>query len=188
MVAVLEPNGKLKVRLNREEADFYRIHEIVLNYNEASVRESIVRLFVEASRKTGACYLAGNFLIEVFSMSDGGFLISFLPESDEKSKKCRRIDDGTALQSFSFENSEALLECIRALARSRELCKIKSSIYFCDKAYRLITQPTSRETELLIMEYAYEATKNSLDISYTVEHGSLVWKDNAISKLASIFL
>ncbi|MDO4742678.1 MAG: hypothetical protein Q4B04_01410 [bacterium] len=187
MTAILEPNGKLKVRLNKEEADYYKVYDIIFNYNEMYARAHIVKILVKAARKTGAYYFTGNFVIEIFSMSDGGFLISFLPEKTDDSKKNCVQKKGMGLQKFSFESSEALLECIRQLMQHKEIYDARSSVYFHDESYSLIIRLKDSNAELLIKEYAAGATKNSSDILRTMEYGRLVWKDNAISKLANIF-
>ncbi len=169
-------NGCYRVFLSDEELQEWGLSFERLSGRSPCTRALLSALLVAASE--GDAFDAEGITAEVFPVEGGCFLLFSPGTFREKSLPSARIPLCAA-----FENLDALLDfCFAA----RSLSLVSSSLYTYEECLWLILTPLSENTARvkgLLSEWECRVLSGAVAAAFLLEHGSVVYGENALQRL-----
>ena len=89
---------------------------------------------------------------------------------------------------FSFDSCENMLCAIEKLHKAKHRSSCISKLIYCNDCYHLLLsslRPINTGMSHIISEYSGKRSTNKIFISYILEHGKTLEKNNAIEKIGT---
>ena len=195
MEFLLIGDSKIKIVLNKEEAEKYRLDNASPDVSGPSARRIFWRILEQARLKVGFDPAGDKVLIQLYPLKNGGceMFVTKLGILSESSARLVSKSDRIAMLSkkrslYSFDNLEDVIAAARAvLSRSSEISP-KSDVYTDGERYFLSIDEYGKGGEAVefpcILEFGTAVTAELS--TYISEHADRLTDGDGIMRFASL--
>ena len=195
MEFLLIGDSKIKIVLNKEEAEKYRLDNASPDVSGPSARRIFWRILEQARLKVGFDPAGDKVLIQLYPLKNGGceMFVTKLGILSESSARLVSKSDRIAMLSkkrslYSFDNLEDVIAAARAvLSRSSEI-SLKSDVYTDGERYFLSIDEYGKGGEAVefpcILEFGTAVTAELS--TYISEHADRLTDGDGIKRFASL--
>lgn len=195
MEFLLIGDSKIKIVLNKEEAEKYNLNRSAPEINGPSARRAFWRILEQAKLQVGFDPAGDKVLIQIYPLKSGGcelFVTKLGILSDSSARLVSKSDKVAMLSKkrsvYSFESLEDLIRAARAISSISGDAPPDSDVYIGQDRYYLSIEEYGKGGEpvefLCILEFASVVTAE-LSI-YISEHADRLTDGDGISRFSSL--
>lgn len=159
-----------------------------LNAKSPYNRKIINSLIDIAKIKTGTLHTRySGIFVEAMPYDGGCFILITLNKNKNRKKKYKVVKKEFRCV-FSFDSCENMLCAIEKLHKAKHRSSCISKLIYCNDCYHLLLsslRPINTGMSHIISEYSRKRSTNKIFISYILEHGKTLEKNNAIEKIGT---
>ena len=175
--------SSVEVILCQEEIFRLGLSQDEIDCTDPQTQIVLTGLLQKARKETGGLKEQGDFLVEIYQEREDtvlSFTLEDQPDAQEEQ----------GLEVFSFRGSEEMIQCGLHLYKRFQEQITKSGLYTLDgKYYMTLIAPGEGRTAVrgLALEYASLADQKNLAKGVLEEHGTCLFRDNALSEITRYF-